>query len=484
MIPRVTSKLLDRQTGVTKPSTAGLLCIIAPSEKGPTTLAASYTDLDEALAVYGDGPLVEDACREVQEAGNPFVLLRATASVAATYGTPVLTGAGTADVTAGPGLPFDDYSVLVTIINGGTLGATGITYKYSLDGGRNESAVFALGTSLVISIPRSGVQVTFETAETVLTGQTIAIPAFGPSLNSTNLTDALETLRTSTESWNEIIVHGPSDAAMLAVADAWLKARRDEGKPGEIFLNTRAHTSGETASTFRSAMATIFAAHSADQSKSIGIGYDYCEIDSLLTNIRKRVPVAVVAAARAAKVDIATDLASAAEDDLPSVYIANDDGSQKYHNESKHPGPDDDRFITLMQDSKMDPVKITNPRLFTSAGSDWVYLQHARVMNRAIEVAVAALKKKLSIPVRKHRIDANTAYIQEGELTQLESGVNSELKNALLTTPPRADSTGVKLSRTDNVSPNTGSKVTGQVKVDALSYIKGFDLTASFGVSL
>jgi hypothetical protein len=102
------------------------------------------------------------------------------------------------------GAPNDDYNSLqIAIVVGGTIGTTGITLTYSLDNGATVSAPQALGTATSFTVPNTGVAFAFA-AGTVLAGQTETTACTGPRMSTTDVTNALEALRTSSQAWEMV----------------------------------------------------------------------------------------------------------------------------------------------------------------------------------------------------------------------------------------------------------------------------------------
>jgi hypothetical protein len=84
----------------------------------------------------------------------------------------IQSGSGTSVVTF-TGTPKDTAYILVTIVTGGTIGATGIQFTVSLDAGRSVNLpVIALGTATTYVIPNIGVTINFA-AGTLTAGVTI-----------------------------------------------------------------------------------------------------------------------------------------------------------------------------------------------------------------------------------------------------------------------------------------------------------------------
>ena len=152
-VPSVVFTKTDFQTGSVPSSVLGILAIIAPAAAGPVNTPAMFQGDALAFSTFGPSPLAEDSSYTLARSNNPIIAVRPTTSVAAAYGPVTKTIAGTAVPVAGAAVPADSYQVLVSILNGGTIGVAGITYTYSLDGGNTVSAVQALGVGTVLTIP-------------------------------------------------------------------------------------------------------------------------------------------------------------------------------------------------------------------------------------------------------------------------------------------------------------------------------------------
>ncbi len=163
--------------------------------------------------------------------------------------------------------------------------------------------------------------------------------------------------------------------------------------------------------------------------------------------------------------------------------ITDDKGSTKHHDEFMNPGLDDLRLTTLCTRPGETGVFITNANLISPSGSDYVYLQHARTINRACEIAFGILAKALSIGVRKNPIPGpnNARYIAEGAALQIEMVANNAIRAELAS---QVDDIRFTLSRTDDISSNQGADVHGAIENVSLAYIKKFTVTAGFVKSL
>ncbi len=219
MIPSVSIRKVDGNTGVVRPTDVGVGAIISTSELGTANQAEAFLQSDVALAEFGGGDLVELAAYTMPVSGNPVLLVKGTGSTPAEYGD-VLPGddnTGATVASAGGTDPLGDFAALITCTTAGTVGSPGIAYTYSLDDGRTTSAPQALGTDTSILIPDSGVTLDF-TVATMALGDTYACATVGPKNTNGDLTDGLEALRLSRTPFEMVLYDGPVSPEMTAWA--------------------------------------------------------------------------------------------------------------------------------------------------------------------------------------------------------------------------------------------------------------------------
>lgn len=128
-----------RNTSTGAPEDGSLIpCYIGCCEKGTVDTVYTFTDPDDVVDTFGQGPLSEDLCYHLDVAGGPVRGIRATGGV---VGTTTLTShthtsSSTGHVT-GAGAAYDEYHIIVTITKSGDLATSEFTY--SLDGGETTS---------------------------------------------------------------------------------------------------------------------------------------------------------------------------------------------------------------------------------------------------------------------------------------------------------------------------------------------------------
>ena len=108
---------------------------------------SKHTSSTSLRTAQTNGPLVECACwvldgasKESGKSGPPVDVLKVSGSVVATNSAIEKSGTGPTITVTGNANDF--YSVIVTPVVGGALGAG--TFKFSLDGGQNYSEVFTI----------------------------------------------------------------------------------------------------------------------------------------------------------------------------------------------------------------------------------------------------------------------------------------------------------------------------------------------------
>lgn len=481
LVPSVSITKQDGQTGVVGPSAVGILAIIAAAAAGAFNTPAQYTSDRAVCTDYGAGPLTEECSYTLGASGQPVIPIRGTTTTAATYGAITFTGTGTSVVTAGTTHPADNYAVTVTIVAGGTIGVTGITYTYSLDG-VNTSAVQSLGTANTLTIPDllSGASpgVSFALAAgTLVAGDTWTCATTAAQMSNTDLSASLEALRVSTQPWEGALIDAPISAGTVALVDQWLAALESVGKFRFAVMNTPMKgTTSETAYT--TAMTTLV----AGQTKSIRmvLAADGGDVTSTLTGLTLPRVAALGIAADAMAIPIGQNPAWVDAGPIPGFGICDAKGNPKYHNEEPYPNLSALQLATLRTvGADTGATYICNALVFSTVGSDYVLLPHIRTMNRACEVAFAILQKQLGRGVGKKPKDKNTGavYIAESDAASIEGLVNGALQ---LPMKGQVQAFKFSLSRTDDLSSNAGAVLTGTMQIEALAYIAGFKVIASF----
>jgi hypothetical protein len=429
----------------------------------------------DLIAYASGGPAVEAACHYIDTYKRPVLLVPTGKTTAGLPGTLVTTGKlGTSIVTI-TGVPDDDYEPQFKVIVGGTIAVAGITYQWSLDGGRTWSATLALGTANTFSFPGAGSLGLAFAAGTLLAGDIVTSRTTAPQWTAAELGAACDALAATTQSWGILQVVGPIDSAAFDMLETKFSGLSTAGKPKAWIGNTRMPNVGETEAAYKTAVDTIFSAK-ATVYGSLCSGA--VKLTSAVTGRKYKRPVSFSVAARENSVSEEVNTADVNLGVLPGVSIRDANGNADEHDETLNPGLDDSRFTVLRTIDGYPGVYINRPRIFSAPGSDFFIMPHRRVMNLAREGLRLYFIKRLNKSVLVNR---TTGFILETEALEIEAGADAVLR-ALLMAKPKASGGGfsqgrfVQISRTDNlISTKT---MTGQGRIVPLAYPEfiNFDL--------
>lgn len=454
--PRVTANELQGALGA-QPDGDPILVFVGPTTAGTVNQPAAFGRTKDLAAAFGYGPTVQAACHYIATYKRPAIIVKTAATVAATADTIVVSGiTGTSVVTAtAASSANDDYDLKFTIVNGGTIGVTGITYTESRDGGLTTSAVKALGVATTI-LPTNAGGVGFALGVgTLVAGDTATLRTHAPTWNSADIGAALAALAVTTYSWEIAHLVGPIDATTFAaIGTAW------GSMPEKTWIgNTRVPNAGESEATYLAALNTIFSSLSTSfgclcaGAAKIASGLDF--------NLYRR-PVSHAVAAYAQSVSAEIDLAQIDLGALTGVQIRTTNGNVDEHDESANPGLDDARFTVLRTVDGEQGVFINNARIFSTTGSDFEFLQHRRVFNIFKRALRIYFQRRLSKPVV---VNNETGFILEEEAVEIESGASSILADLLLNKPMASGGQYslrdfVRVNRTDNLLSTKTMNVT------------------------
>jgi len=460
---------LDGTQGVTQPS-SGRLALIGPCAGGTVALPQTFGRVKELVAALLGGPTVEAAAHYIERYGKPVVVVPTAKSVAGAYGAIGGTMAGTSVPTADTVvLPQDDYEVYIKVIAGGTRGTAGITYQWSLDGGRTPSPVTALGTAVFIQIG-TDVKILLG-AGTLVAGDTITCRTTAPAPNSTDLAAAFDALRNSTIQWEIVEIVGPIDATLFDTIELKMQALFSAGRARTWIGNTRMPNLGESEAAYLSALTGIFATKS---SKLGALCAGATKVVSSVSGRKYRRPVSFVFAAREASLSEEKNSANPNDGALPCA-IRDDNGNPDEHDETLSPGLDDARFVTLRTwDEGPQGVYVNRPRLFSPDGSDFQLVPHRRVMNLANKALREYFIRRLNSEVL---VDRKTGYILEQEALEIEAGALAVLE-AVLLAKPKASGCSVAISRSDNLLCTKLMNISA--RVIPLAYVENIVLELGF----
>lgn len=472
--PSVTLTERDGALGILPPSAGKIPVYVGVADSGTVNAPATFGRVKDLTAAFGGGPTVEAAARSIGVHGQPVCFIRATTATAGAYVTSSIDVSGvtgTSVIAATGSAANDDYEVVILFIAGGTRGVAGITYKYSLDGGRTYSPTQALGTATSIVIPSSGSVTATLAAGTIVAGDVVTFRTAAPIWDTTGLTAALTALQAWIGTWKDVRIVGDVNGAAFDAIETAMTTMDSAGKPRAWIGNTRMPLLAESEATYKSALDTIFSA------KATTRGYLHsgsCEYVSSVNGRRYRRPAADLLGALQMSVSEEVNIAWLGLGALVGATITDDNGNPKHHDESVNPGLDDSRFSVLRTWEGRAGVYANKPRIFSAEGSDFDIAPKREVMNIAKIAVRAYLETRLNAPIL---VDTTTGYILEEEAVDIETGANAALSATLLAKPKASGATFV-LSRTDNLlSTRT---MNGQTRIVPLAYAEAIVTDIAF----
>lgn len=437
------------------------------------------------IIALGEANLTLDFAAGTLVSGE-MISLTASLLAAGSHGTldaseyPGGTNTAVASVTADT-YPDDDYEVVVEFIAGGTLGTSGITYRASTSNGRTDSdwsQTTALGTALTIVIPNSGgFGLTLgSTGQTIGAGAVLRVRTYAPNFNTGSLLTALDALFLNKSPWEYVLLCGAVDAPMALTIDGVFAANFSALPNGEKawIANTRMPLDGETETAYATAMQAISAAGRSCYYGSVCVGD--CKVTDAITGFLHKRPVAQVYGIEQASVTPNIDIARTDRPGLGCV-LADPNGNPDCHDESLYPGLDDYGFVTLR--SQPEGVFVTNPRIFSPAGTDVDMMPHRILLNLHTRIAKNFLRQVLSNDIFANR----DGYILEAEAKRLERGAN-DAENDSLRTPGWISAQLVTISRTDKLLEVKPPTLTASGQLQTKIYPKQIRYTTQLVASI
>ena len=473
--PKVTINELDGALGILPATEGRLYAVAGVSSSGPVDTPAAYARVTSLVNDFGSGPAVEAAAHYIEKYGRPVVFCRAAASTPGDFPaddavTQVGTGTSVATVDNVGSAPNDDLEFYLVVVNGGTIGTDGITFRWSVDGGRTLSPETSLGTASSFTFPGTGADLDFA-AGTLVAGDTISFLGAAPKWSTTEIQSALNALFASGSSWEICHVVGDLLSTDVAVIDPIFSSNGANGKPRSWVGHVRMDAVGESAAAYAAALNT---AMSSVETRHGMICAGAAKTASSVTGRQYRRPSSFVIAAREQSVAEHINTADVKLGGLPGVSLRDALGNPSEHDESLNPGLDDLRFAVLRTWEGIAGVYVNRPILFSPEGSDFELHAHRRVMNLAHIALRPFFIRRLNSPILVNR---TTGFILEEEAKEIESGARSALRAVLLGTP-KASAVEVTVSRTDDILST--KTLNAQARIVPLGYPEAIVLDLGF----
>lgn len=441
---------------------------------GRTFFNTTALGVATTLVLPGSGITINFGAGTLTAAGTiAFYTLPASQSVLPL--TITRSAASTCVVTETAALPEDAYDVLFEVLTGGTIGVAGITFRYSLDGGKTYSAETALGTATTFALfdgaELAGLTLAFA-AGTLDVGDAVTFFTTAPAWQASDAVAALAVLRATNLRWSFLHAVGaidPSSAGSLgSVMTGWAANNKFAWCAGSVREWGVRSNEPETAWISR-----LLATWSSFADTRIALGAGYTRITCPITGRRNRRPCTWAAVARWISIAPQTDLGEKATGILSSDITLHEDGMLVEHDADNNSALHDARFVTLRSWPDEAGVWFTSGNLMGPDG-DIQLVAYRRVLNIAEEVFQKAMRETLKSNLAREPATAKLPKVP-GNLTEpdcksITQRVTNALKSQIVTTG-MAPGITFTLNKTPIQTGNGKWRVSANVKINGFIYV-------------
>lgn len=479
--PTVTQTIQDKGLGAVAIASGEVPAIFGCCSSGTVNVPKLYAggQLKALVADFGYGPGVEAAALHLAK-GQAVIFTKLPGTTAGDEGTDGadnatdFTGTGTSVITL-TGAARDTFGGSFVVVHGGTIGVAGVTFKYSLDGGRTYSPTIALGTANTYLIPNSGITLAFA-AGTLVAGDVAAFVSVEPKWAGADLTAAVDALAATSLKWDFIHLVGKCSATEAGSVKTILASLESAYRYVSAVVSARPQNDAESEATWMAALETDYGSFVGSR---IVVGAGLVLIQSPVSQRQYLRPIAWLACVRACERGAHEDLGKVKNGSLDGSLV-NSSGAPIAHDERTTPGLDAARFMTATTIVGKRGVYITNPNTMADAGSDFELWQYRRVMDKACSATYGVLVEELSADVR---VDSATGFILEKDALAIESAGRTALyealeKRGMVSPGGTAKPYGLILSRSDNILST--KTITCATQIVPLGYVKAITNTIGF----
>lgn len=462
------------------------------------TIVASRDPISLTNTV-GIGPGVELAATIIARGGTVLFMKAATITAGA-CGAVTAFATGTSVVTTTTN-PYDSYFVKFLVVHGGTRGTAGITFKISLDAGRNYGPVIALGTATTYAIAGTGMTLAFG-AGTMVSGESVTLIATQPLTSAASVSACLVALEASPYSvtgWGSMIIDGGT--LFGGAADGTFGWTGSDASTIEGYLDTMVTTktfprailsardnkvpatlwggAGETDAAWYAALGTDYSAVSAKRICAVGGFYNmpgqYQIAAAGLPRYRR--PGAWALAARQVQIAPQTHAGRVSDGALETIIVdptVDPTDGFNYHDELTAPALDTARFTSFRKRKGRPGFFVVNPKLMSPFGSAFTMLPLGNVMDIGCALLHQTMEENINADVRLN----DNGTIDEIAAQGVESVARGVLRDNMLS-KSMISNFAFSIDRTNNV--RSTSTVNFSATLFSRGYILEIDGTIGFG---
>jgi pimeloyl-ACP methyl ester carboxylesterase len=418
---------------------AALPLVVGHCSGGVANTLYFSTNPNSLKDTLGQGQAVEQALPVMEEAGG-VLLLKTAASTAGSAGSVTKTAASTSTSTGTvtvAGAPYDAYQVKVRIKSTGGLGvarfdytleALGVTPAFSEELTVPAGGTYAIpGTNLTLTFVPGGGPILFENGDS----HTFACTA--PQYTTSDLATAVTALLAALGSYNieEVVFTGRSAsasaaatmAAAIATHMASLEARH---RWARAMMDGGADTGANVKSSF-----------AAFANSRVAVVFGQADVPTINTRPgwgTPRFSASFVLFERAVGADLSENLGRVASGSLRCSFITADENTNQQFLEA-------DRINTLRTHDGIAGYYSTNGYLKSASGSDFIYWDWGRVIDRVCRAVFVTLQPWLLRKVRILTDGTGKLDVRDAERIKkaLETAIRAVVKGPTVEGVPDMD---------------------------------------------
>lgn len=377
------------------------------------------------------------------------------------------------------GTPVDTFRVRWKWIVGGTRGAAGATFQYSLDGGASYSAVFQIGTATSYVIPNTGLTINFS-AGTWVAGDQYRFNTVEPKWNAGGVSDCIEALGAIAQKFRLINLVGDLSASDAVTFDTDLTSLAESYRYIGLLGHARDadFDAAEAEDDWSDDITDDFSSFSSTR---VSVTAGHYMVPSPIDGRKYRRPLSFPAAARLMGRPIQEHAGRVRTGPLKGVSIPSDSDKVKldldahvYHDERNTPSLDSARFFTARTRIGRPGLFVKKPRMMSSPSSDYQIWPHRSVIDKACDITYEVLVDVLNDDLQ---LDPTTGFIIEKEAKAIESRLRSAFRDGL-TSKRAASAVNATISRDDNII--TTKTLTAAIRVVPKGYVEQIEASVGF----
>lgn len=423
-LPDTEETLSDGNLGFSAGNSDDVWAVVGAASAGTVGTVYQFSNPNDVVSTIGHGQAAELVTHLLEASGGSVLFTRPEVTASS---PPVITqpDGGLDPVVGSTGAPVDAFEGTVEIVDAGTLGVA--TFKLSLDGEDNYSPVIATAASY--TVPNAGFALTFA-AGNYVAGKKYTFTTKAPAFSILQLNAAIEVLKADPRDFDVLHVCGVPDgaddaakcaatAALVAAVQTKLETLFEE----HIFVHAildgpdiANDATGDT--TFIAAMASVVA-------PKVSLVADFCELRSYLTSRVYRRPAAWAMSSRVKRAPISQDPGEVGNNGVGRLASSI---TAIRRDEARRTALNAQRLGTLRTFRRKPGFFATKCPTLAAPGSDFKYIQHARIINKACKVTREAMIDELN----KARRTNPDGTILEFEARTLESMFNEKLRAELV----------------------------------------------------